>query len=230
LRRPCWPALAHALEARAPLDSALLPIGVARHGVFAHASRWSKHLKRAGVEGYLHRSGQSAHSTPTATPRSLLGVPPYSPSAGGHTGQDGRSGSSASRLGGGQHEAHLASAPGSRLASASGVPSYRAPSPSVSAALRTGRGEGEEEELAAGWKCYVSRSSGRPFYKNKVALCFSACWPKHDPASIHVCACVCLCMCVPVHACAYTHVCVCLPASRPCVRLLAWVSKVKGGR
>jgi len=41
-------------------------------------AEWSKHLKRAGVDKYLHR--ECAHNTPFSTPRSLVKTPADSPS------------------------------------------------------------------------------------------------------------------------------------------------------
>ena len=48
------------------------------------SAEWSKHLKRAGVDTYLHLDTclhrSSAHNTPCSTPRSLVKTPTDSPS------------------------------------------------------------------------------------------------------------------------------------------------------
>lgn len=128
------------------------------------ARRWSKHLKRAGVEGYLHDASGSERQAPGWTAwdcsaRDSKGTP---------TTRDSK---------GTPRCVHSSQSSPAATPRAVALPLYASSTGGHSAQEGKGasggsRGGGqaveeEEEELAPGWKQYISRSSQRPFYKNK---------------------------------------------------------------
>ena len=75
--------------------------------------------------------------------------------------------------------------------------------------LRAKEKELRKEPLPLGWKVYVSRSTGKPYWHHKDSN--ETRWTKPGVGLeqvLRVCVCVCVCVCARARAC--VSVCVCL--------------------
>jgi len=155
-------------------------------------AEWGKHLHRAGVDVYLERT--SRHTTPASTPRDAPVPQPSSASeydaVAGPAGKLGGGGASpplprdlhvawgreaqTKGVGGGRGD-EGAGARDIGAETAAGMAHDRGPrrrpdanqhTPSSASGLPADTAT-QGEVLPDGWKRYVSRTSGRPFYKNK---------------------------------------------------------------